>query len=153
MADKTWNVIGVDRVARKVVVYACENKPQQRQMLAALLGSGWQALASEAKVTIEDTIARLREEWAEAPIEIGDAADVLEIAARPTLQSLTKELTAFSTWFEFAEAMHAGYVPTFMLTPGKSQATLAKNDKVRDLARRVAELGFKVHKPAGPMPW
>ena len=35
-----------------------------------------------------------------------------------TLNDLTRQVTAFRTWPEFAEAMHGGYVPTLMTTRG-----------------------------------
>lgn len=51
-----------------------------------------------------------------------------------SLNDLTRKVTSFASWYEFAEAMHGGYVPT-----------LSRADRhVEELADRIEALGFKV---------
>ena len=59
-----------------------------------------------------------------------------------TLNDLTRQVTAFRTWPEFAEAMHGGYVPTLMTTRGPGSKKF--NAAVAELAYRLEELGFRV---------
>lgn len=65
-----------------------------------------------------------------------------------SLNDLTKAVTAFSSWDQFAQALESGYVPTLTADhTSRSKATREWNELVHELVRRLKEMGYRVHQP------
>jgi hypothetical protein len=77
-----------------------------------------------------------------------DAADRCPVCGTPAaaadLDRLTREVTAFESWAEFAAAMAGGYCPTLRPSGGRGRRQCAWNATVAELAGRVRAAGFKV---------
>lgn len=61
-----------------------------------------------------------------------------------SLQYLTTEVTAYSSWVAFAEAMDNGYVPTLRAWPGKSKSNKQRTALVEELRSKLVAMGYKV---------
>lgn len=63
-----------------------------------------------------------------------------------SLNELTTELTAFSSFAQFTEAMDRGYLPTLQTRPARKTDTRiqARNELITELADRLESLGWKV---------
>jgi hypothetical protein len=67
----------------------------------------------------------------------------------PSMDELTKAVTAFFTWEEFRTAMINGYIPTLRPIEGRSKACRTHNEQVQLMVKRLKDLGYRVFEGCG----